>query len=606
MATETMQAALPHWDMTTIYPSVESPEFSGAITTLEGQIKALEKQAADLPAGDGSVDDTTVVIFEEIIGALDETLALAMLNESFVYGFISTNSRDEAAQAKESELRQLFSRMSKIETRLTAWVGALDGEALIARSSVAAGQAYLVRQSAVAAKHLMPQPEEDLAAEMTLSGGSAWGKLHSDLTSQIMVPVEKVPGTTEELPMSEIRNLATDPDRGVRERAFTAELEAWSRWSTPIAAALNGVKGEHATLAERRGWDEVLDQALFQNHIDRKTLDAMLGASRAAFPDIRRYLKAKAKALGLEQLAWYDLTAPLSSNDKVWTWDEAVAFLNEQFGSYSPKMRELAERAVRERWIDAEPRPGKVGGAFCMPVRDDESRILANYTPAFDGVSTLAHELGHAYHNLCQASVSPLRRMQTPMTLAETASTFCETILRKAAIAQGTEDEQLTILEGALQDACGIVVDITSRFLFESAVCEQRKQRELSADEFSELMLDAQRQTYGDGVADDQLHPYMWAVKSHYYSSGYAFYNYPYMFGLLFGLGLYAQYEADPDTFRGNYDALLEATGDADAAELAARFGFDIQSPEFWEGSLGVIKADVDTFVELIDRRASA
>ena len=606
MASNTVQAALPHWDMTTIYPSVESPEFAAAIAALEGQIAALEQQVAHLPAGDGTISDAIVTRFEAVIGALDEALALAMLNESFVYGFIATNSRDAAAQAKESELRQMSSRMSKIETRVTAWVGSLDGEALIARSPVAAQQAYLVRQAAIAAKHLMAQPEEDLAAELTLSGGSAWGKLHIDLTSQLMVPVEREPGKIEELPMSAIRNLATDPDRGVRERAFNAEIKTWSLWATPIAAALNGVKGEHATLAGRRGWNEILDQALFQNHIDRKTLDAMLGAAREAFPDIRRYLKAKARALGLEQLAWYDLTAPLSSSDRVWTWEEATDFLYEQFGSYSPKMRELAERAVRERWIDAEPRPGKVGGAFCMPVRGDESRILANYTPAFDGVSTLAHELGHAYHNLCQMSVSPLRRTQTPMTLAETASTFCETILRKAAIAQGTEDEQLTILEGALQDATGIVVDITSRFLFESAVCERRKHRELSADEFCELMLDAQRQTYGDGVADDQLHPYMWAVKSHYYSSGYAFYNYPYMFGLLFGLGLYAQYEADPDTFRTNYDALLEATGDADAVDLAARFGFDIQSPAFWEGSLGVIRADVDTFVALVDERANA
>ena len=606
MASNTVQAALPHWDMTTIYPSVESPEFAAAIAALEGQIAALEQQVAHLPAGDGTISDAIVTRFEAVIGALDEALALAMLNESFVYGFISTNSRDAAAQAKESELRQMSSRMSKIETRVTAWVGSLDGEALIAQSPVAAQQAYLVRQAAIAAKHLMAQPEEDLAAELTLSGGSAWGKLHIDLTSQLMVPVEREPGKIEELPMSAIRNLATDPDRGVRERAFNAEIKTWSLWATPIAAALNGVKGEHATLAGRRGWNEILDQALFQNHIDRKTLDAMLGAAREAFPDIRRYLKAKARALGLEQLAWYDLTAPLSSSDRVWTWEEATDFLYEQFGSYSPKMRELAERAVRERWIDAEPRPGKVGGAFCMPVRGDESRILANYTPAFDGVSTLAHELGHAYHNLCQMSVSPLRRTQTPMTLAETASTFCETILRKAAIAQGTEDEQLTILEGALQDATGIVVDITSRFLFESAVCERRKHRELSADEFCELMLDAQRQTYGDGVADDQLHPYMWAVKSHYYSSGYAFYNYPYMFGLLFGLGLYAQYEADPDTFRTNYDALLEATGDADAVDLAVRFGFDIQSPAFWEGSLGVIRADVDTFVALVDQRANA
>jgi oligoendopeptidase F len=189
------------------------------------------------------------------------------------------------------------------------------------------------------------------------------------------------------------------------------------------------------------------------------------------------------------------------------------------------------------------------------------------------------------------------------MTLAETASTFCETILRKAAIEKGSEDEKFAILEGALVDAGQIVVDITSRFLFEQSVFEQRADRQLSADEFSQLMLDAQRQTYGEGIAADGLHPYMWAVKGHYYSPGFAFYNYPYMFGLLFGLGLYAKYQEDPDTFRANYDDLLSSTGMADAADLAGGFGFDIQSPDFWRSSLDVIRQDIDEFVELVDKR---
>jgi oligoendopeptidase F len=189
------------------------------------------------------------------------------------------------------------------------------------------------------------------------------------------------------------------------------------------------------------------------------------------------------------------------------------------------------------------------------------------------------------------------------MTLAETASTFCETILTQAAIADGSEDEQLSYLESSLQDAAQIVVDISSRFLFEQAVCEKRRERALSAEEFSDLMLDAQRQTYGDGLDPEALHKYMWAAKGHYYSPRFAYYNYPYMFGLLFGLGLYAQYQADPETFRANYDALLAATGDADAATLAARFGIDIQSKSFWESSLNVIRKDIDTFVGLVERR---
>jgi pepF/M3 family oligoendopeptidase len=461
-----------------------------------------------------------------------------------------------------------------------------------------------VRQAKIEAEHLMPQPEEDLASQLAISGGQAWGKLHGDISSQIMVEVEKTPGQPEMLAMTEVRNLENDPDRGVRQRAHEAEVAGWKQWESPLAATLNGVQGQHLTLSERRGWDEVLDEALFQNHIDHETLDAMMSAAREGFPDLHRYFAAKAKALGLEKLAWYDLSAPLGGDGRAWEWDDAVAFVNKQFGTYSDRLRGLSERAFDERWIDAEPRPGKVGGAFCMGVRPGESRVLSNYTPSFDGVSTLAHELGHAYHNLCEADRTMLQAMATPMTLAETASTFCETILRKAALKTVAPDEQITILEGALQDAVAITVDITSRFLFERSVFERRGERELSADEFNQLMLDAQKQTYGDAIEESTLHPYMWAVKPHYYSMGYAYYNYPYMFGLLFGLGLYKQYEQDPDAFQASYDDLLSSTGMADAAELAGRFGIDIRSKDFWRGSIDVIREDIDRFVTLVDQRS--
>lgn len=598
------ETALPHWDMSTIYPSVDSPELADSVERIVAGIAALETLVASVPASeDGAISGATVTHFDALATTYNDVGTLIWLNYSYLSGFTSVDSRNDVAQAKLSELRMLLVRVAKIDTRMTAWLGGLDVEALIEGSAVAREHAFQVRRAKTNAEHQMSQDEEDLASELTLSGGSAWGKLHDDLTSQILVPFERKPGQLEHLPVSDIRNLQMDPDRDVRKRAFDAEIAAWKLWATPIAAALNGVKGEHGTLARRRSWDEILDQALHQNHIDRATLDAMMSAARNAFPDLRRYLHAKARALGVDRLAWYDLGAPLSASDRVWPWDEGVEFLYEQFGRFSPKMRGLAERAVDERWIDAEPRPGKVGGAFCMGIREDESRVLCNYTPAFDGVSTLAHELGHAYHNLCQADISLWRRESTPMTLAETASTFCETILRKAAIANGTEDEQLTLVEGALQDAVQIAMDITSRFLFEQAVCARRQERELSVEEFNELMLDAQHQTYGDGIDEDQRHPYMWAVKGHYYSPDFAYYNYPYMFGLLFGLGLYAQYEADPDTFRANYDDLLASTGDAEAAELAERFGFDIRSTEFWEGSLNVIREDIDTFVRLVDQK---
>jgi oligoendopeptidase F len=261
-------------------------------------------------------------------------------------------------------------------------------------------------------------------------------------------------------------------------------------------------------------------------------------------------------------------------------------------------MSDFAARAFHENWIDAEPRPGKRDGAFCMPLRKDESRILSNYQPGFKSVLTLAHELGHGYHNLNLSRQLELNR-DTPSTLAETASIFCETIVRNAVMRDAALQEQAEILEGALMNSCQIVVDITSRFLFEQRVFASRQQRDLSIDELCSIMEQAQRETYGDGLDQAVLHPYMWAAKSHYYSTGNSFYNFPYMFGLLFGLGLYARYQQDPAGFKTGYDELLASTGAADAATLAARLEIDTRSPAFWRASLDTIRADIDRFERL-------
>jgi pepF/M3 family oligoendopeptidase len=410
-----------------------------------------------------------------------------------------------------------------------------------------------------------------------------------------MVEVEQ-DGQVRPLPMSVVRNLAFDPDRATRRRAHEAELAAWQAVSVPLAAALNGIKGQVTTLARRRGWASPLEETLFQNNIDQQTLDAMMTAAREAFPDFRRYLKAKARLLGVERLAWYDLFAPLGGDTQTWEYDRARTFIVEQFGTYSPRLSEFAARAFAENWVDAEPRPGKRDGAFCMLLRGDESRVFANYKPAYGGMRTLAHELGHAYHNLNLADRTMLGRA-TPMTMAETASIFCETVIQQAALGQTSPAQQVAILEASLVSACQQVVDISSRFLFEQRVFDQRQTRDLTIDELSAMMLEAQRETYGDGLDESTLHPFMWAVKQHYYSAGLSFYNYPYMFGLLFGLGLYARYQESPAGFHAGYDDLLASTGLADAATLAARFGIDIRTPDFWRSSLDIIRRDIDRFV---------
>jgi oligoendopeptidase F len=592
---------LPHWDMTVVFPSLESQEFDQAFRSFADDVSNLAARFQEHGIGRREpqpTDDATVKTFDDLLDRFNSVRGRARTLGAYITAFVATDSRDDLAEAKRSEMQQSLVRLSQLDTRFSAWIGSLDLNALLERSDMACQHEYMLRKAKIDAEHQMSPAEEDLAAELNVTGGSAWGKLHSTLSSQIMVPIE-VRGERREEPMTVVRNMAYDDDRAVRRRAYEAELGAWERAAVPMAAALNSVKGESNTVSERRGWDSVLSAALFQNNIDHETLDAMLLAARESFPDWRRYLKAKARALGVEALPWYDLFAPVGQATSSWEYDAGHQFLLQQFNSYSPRLRDFVDRAYREEWIDAEPRPGKRGGAFCMPLQNDESRVLSNYMPTYDGVSTLAHELGHAYHNFNLAQRTPLQR-DTPMVLAETASIFCETIIRHAALSRADTQEQIAILESSIQGSFQVVVDITSRFLFESAVLERRKQRELSVDELNTLMLDAQRQTYGDGLDQNVLHPYMWAAKGHYYSTGRAFYNYPYMFGLLFGLGLYARYQSDPEGFKTGYDDLLSSTGLADVATLAQRFGIDIRQPDFWRSSLDIMRQDIDQFERLV------
>jgi pepF/M3 family oligoendopeptidase len=353
------------------------------------------------------------------------------------------------------------------------------------------------------------------------------------------------------------------------------------------------------TLAKRRGRESVLDAALDDNHIDRATLDAMMGAIREALPMFRGYLQAKAAKLGLERLSWWDLFAPVGKSHKVFSWSEARQFILDKFGTFDDDMQGFARQAFDENWIDAGPRDGKRGGAFCMEVLGvDESRILMNFDGSFDQTSTLAHELGHGYHNHCQRGLEPLRR-GSPMALAETASIFCETLIAEATLSDATPDEQVTILETQLCGATQVCVDIFSRFIFESAIFARRGGSELSADELCELIVDAQRQTYAESVDPQTYHRYMWLWKPHYYSYTTNFYNFPYAFGHLFSLGLYAHFRREGASFVPRYQELLRSTNMDYAAPLARRFGIDITRPDFWRGSLEIIADQSRRFAKL-------
>ena len=599
---------LPRWDLDSLFPGVDSPELLTAIDHLTGSIEALGDRLGAVTTAGSAIPPGSA--FDELIEMLNGVLEQFGPIEAYLYGKVTADTGDERAQARLSEVQERTIALQQIGPRLSAWLGTLDDAGLRRGSRLATEYGDLIRMARRRAAHLLSPAEEDLLAELSSSSDSAWGRLHQDVSSQILVTLA---GDDEHagkpMPISAVRNLAYHSDRSVRERAYTAELAAWAANAVPLAAAMNGIKGQVNVTAKRRGFASPLDEGLAGNRLDRPTLDALVSAAEDAFPLFRRFLQAKAGLLGIERLAWFDLFAPVVSAEPAdegsrWDYPASTAFVEHHFSAFSGRLGGLARRAFSESWVDAGPRPGKVGGAYCMPFRGEQSRILSNFTPSYSGMGTLAHELGHAWHNFVQHG-EPATRRGSPMVLAETASTFCETIIRDAGLREATDADRLVILESFLSDTTQIVLDILSRFRFEQAVFEQRSERQLSADELCEAMLDAQRSTYGSGLDMDRLHPYAWASKPHYYSTE-SFYNYPYLFGQLFGIGLYAEYIASPESFHARYDSLLRRTGQADPAELAEEFGVDIRDKAFWASSLHSLQGDVAAFVELAERRGSS
>ena len=600
-----MAISAPRWDLSNVYPSLESKEFKAAIDEYKKQVAALEKffrnklsQAnAKTKAGD------LAPLVGKTIDQINRIQTLAATLEPFIYSYVTTDSRNKAAMKALSEFEQAKLPMSQLMTQFTAWLGRLAPklDPIVKENRAAKAHEFMLREAAEQSKYLMGEAEEALASELSLSGGNAFGKLQGTVTSQLSVDFV-LDGKPQKLPMPALINLRSHPDEDTRRRAYEAENQAWEEVKETLTACLNGVKGEANTLNKKRGRKDAIHSSLDAARMDRKTLDAMLAAMRDSFPMFRRYFNAKAKKIGKEKLAWWDVYAPVGKTDRVYSFEEARDFILENFGKFSPDLEAFARRAFDNNWIDAEQREGKRGGAFCMEVQGvKESRILSNFDGSFDQVSTLAHELGHAFHNECayQAGKTVLQQL-TPMTLAETASTMCETIVTEAVLAS-TQDpqEELAVLEAQIQNAGQIVVDIYSRYLFEKEVFERRLDSELASDDFNDIMERAQKEAYGDGLDERYLQKFMWTWKPHYYSPDLSFYNYPYAFGLLFATGLYAIYKQRGEEFVEDYKNLLASTGEETAAKLAKRFGIAITKRKFWDDSLAIIGKRIDRYGEL-------
>ncbi len=580
------------WNLDPIYRGFDDPAFEKDLAVLKETVS-------------GFAAFTETLATQEPLAGLQKGIAcqeklMELGSRLMEYGMLrqAANTLDSEAGSRVGQVMAILSDVAAPQARFQEWASRLpDLMELAQQDEVLKAYTFLFANLKETSRFLLPGLGEEIMAKLSLSGGNAWSELQQFLTSTVPVTYRG-----EKTNLSVIRNLAYDPDPAVRKDAYEAELACYERIADSVAYALNSIKLETITDCELRGYEGPLDRTLKEAHLSRATLDAMLGAMDEYAPKFWQYLKAKGKVLGHENgLPWYDLFAPMGSVAGKYTTEQARDYLVKLFSGFDSELADMVARAFDDAWIDFYPRDGKSGGAFCSEVNGlGESRILTNFDGQFGDVVTLAHELGHAFHNQCIESHRPLNRDYS-MPLAETASTFNECVIMNAAIREAKDDgERLALIESQLQDATQVICDIYSRYRFETAVFDRRSQEFMNAETLCDMMTEAQKLSYGDGLDHSLMHPYMWVCKSHYY--GPTFYNFPYAFGALFARGLYAQYERDGADFVTKYKKLLYTTPVASAEDTAKVADIDLTDREFWRSALQTIADQIDLFCQLVEK----
>lgn len=581
------------WDLSKLYSGLDDPKFLSDMTALDGYIEDYKKLA----------DEASCCSHRELLSRfikltveLNETVSKLAIFSNLRY---SANTKDMESASALGRIMSSTSALAAPGAVLNKVIAGFEDLEELVREPEFSEHAYYLLNVKRDSKYLLGDGEETVFAKLNISGASAWSDLHSALTSSV-----KAKYRGEDITLSAVRNLAYDKDPEVRRDAYYAELACYPAIEEAVAFALNSIKLQVLSECEMRGYESPLMKSLYDSRMKKETLDALIKAIEEYLPAFRKYLRAKAKALGHEGgLPWYDLFAPMGKIDKEFDVEGAKEYLLEIFGKFDTELHDLVKCAFENRWIDFYPRENKVGGAFdCGVPSLCESRVLTNFDGSFSSVTTLAHELGHSFHDR-QVSRNSIINQEYSMPVAETASTFNEVLVMETAMAGASDaDEKLALLENELMESCQIICDIYSRFVFERSVFEHRPSEFMSAARLSELMLDAQKAAYGDGLDENTMHPYMWLCKGHYYSGGLSFYNYPYAFGGLFSRGLYAKYKKEGKPFVEVYKRMLNATGIMDVEDSALVAGVDLTDVEFWRAGLAAIAEKIDEFVKIVNK----
>lgn len=592
------------WDLASLLPAPETPAFRERLDQFAAHLRQLADEADSLPPL--AVD---VPRWEQFLRRYEQLTTQAIDLQACIECYSAAETENKLYQQLAAELSALHPGRERLLTRIDEAVKghtSRELEEIVASSAYLRRIRYFLETRRAQAVLRLPREQELLAADLAVDGIHAWGRLYDRLSGALQVqvieqgkPVIKSPGQV----------LFDSPQRAVRENNFYAADAAWATIEETCAQAINHIAGTRLTLYKHLGLADHLVAPCLYNRMSRTTLDAMWQAITSWKPKLLPYLNAKARLLGLQQLAWYDLTSPLPNmpgldyEDDI-PYDTACRWIIEAFKEFSEEFGTFAQQALQQRWVEAENRPGKRQGAFCTGFPGPkQSRIFMTYTNSADSMSTLAHELGHGYHTWVLRD-EPIFLADYPMNLAETASTFAEAVLAEQRLQRARSDyERLKLLDALLADAVTYLMNIHARFLFEDRFHRERARGELTSVRLSQLMTEAQQEAYLNALAGDGWNPRFWVSKLHFYITELPFYNFPYTFGYLLSLGVYATAREAGPGFAERYRQLLMATGCCDAEEAVLRtLGFDLRQPEFWDRSLELIAGRVSQFLELTER----
>lgn len=600
---------LPRWDMTNVYPSLNSIEFKADFNKFKRMIKDLEDYVNEHQIGPNSVPalENSEIVGEICVTFMKDYNTAALLGltlYNYVNSFANTDTSNMEANKSQSAIQSLWVKITLLEdVFFKSWLGTLGDilPKIIESRPFTKEHAFYLCEAAEQSRYLMSEAEEKLVGELSLYGSNAWTNLANEVKSKLMWGVQDEQNREKDLPIAAIMNLFDHPEEKMRQRGYEAAMGAFASVEHILAAALNGVKGTQLIKFTHRNRVDALHDSLDNARIDRETLDAMIGAVRSNFTMLRKFYQVKAKRLGKETLPFWDLNVFTARTQTKYSYQQAQNFVFENFSAFSEELAGLAKRAFDNNWIDVGPREGKVGGGYCVPLYSvEESRILLNFEENLNWTFVLAHELGHAFHYYCQRGKTRYNRKLTT-TLGETASIMCETIVTNAAIQQAkTDNEELVILEASLNNAIGNnIVGPYTLFGIESEVFTRLPEGKLSAKELNSITEKVQVEILGEVLDKNYCFKYWWARWPHLFFNSLSFYNYGYTFGLLLGVGLYAVYQERGQEFVPQYMEFLSSTGKGNAADLATQFDIDLRSPSFWEQGLNIIAERIDRYAEL-------